>query len=239
MEKKFKGVKLPTLTNGCDAVFVKRRKYYRRKNMGRRKAVLPRKEPECIKHVANFLNRDKNKYKTKFRIKKDIDEFFVPEAGTWRCSDAVIYAMSKIKEGNNKIVTKLRRIISLEFEEHLQDYSILKDIKRCPTIHVPLRKLDYYRFGQAQYWIKIDSDGTPICIPYAYIVKNQECLHDIGAQGKFVNRNQRNMILAAERDEEGNFPSYVLIGWRSIFKEFRRILKAYDDKKKVDLLVSK
>jgi hypothetical protein len=222
---------LPTLANGYDALLVKKR-YYRRSNMAKRKSVLPRKEAECIKYVSNFLNRNKNKYKANFRIRKDVEEHFIPELGKCVISDAAIYDTYKVRN-KDAWLDKVRRVISLEFEEHLKEYSILKDANRCPAIHVPLRKLYYFRPFDAQYWIKIDSDGTPICIPYKYIAQNSKCINDIGAQGQFTSKYQTNMILAAARGEEGNFPDYVLVGWRAVFKEFRRILTAYDTKNPV------
>jgi len=203
--------------------------------MAKRKPRLPRKEDECIKHVRNFLNRNKDKYKTDFKIIKDTEEHFVPEIGKCVISDAVICDVHERKY-RNKVITKMRRVISLEFEEHKQNYSILKDITRCPSIHVPLRKLYYFRPFDAQYWIKIDMDGTPICIPYKYIANNSININDIGAQGQFTSKQQTNMILAASRKDDGKFPDYVIIGWRAIFKEFNRILKSYDAKEPINLL---
>jgi len=226
---------LPTLENGYNAALVKKR-YYRRSNMAKRKSSLPRKEKECIKHVGNFLNREEGKYKAKFRITKDTEEHFIPEKGKCVISDAVIYDVYKTKQ-KNIWIDRFRRVISIEFEEHLQNYSILESVSKCPAIHVPSRKLHYFRPFDAQYWIKIDMDGTPICIPYQYIAKNNEDMNDIGAQGKFTSKYQTNMIRAASRDRDGQFPDYVITGWRAIFKEFRRILKAYDEKKPIKLIV--
>jgi hypothetical protein len=212
----------------------RKKRYYRRSNMTKRKPRLPRKEPDCIRHVANFLNREKDKYKSKFKIIKETEEHFIPEIGKCVISDAVVYDVYKVKQ-NNKWVDKSRRVISIEFEEHWKEYSILNDVNRCPSIHVPLRKLHYYRPFHAQYWIKIDVDGTPICIPYRYIAKNSKLINDIGVQGQFTTKYQTNMIKAASRDENGKFPEYVIVGWRDIFKEFRRILVAYDTKSPVEL----
>lgn len=204
--------------------------------MTKKKPGLPRKEKECIKHVGNFLNRDKDKYKAKFRIMKDTEEHFIPEKGKCVISDAAIYDVYKTKH-KNIWMDKFRRVISIEFEEHLQNYSILESVTKCPSIHVPSRKLHYFRPFDAQYWIKIDMDGTPICIPYQYIAKNHECIDDIGAQGQFTSKYQREMVKAASRDKDGNFPSYVITGWRAVFKEFRRVLTAYDTKKPIKLII--
>ena len=220
---------MPTLNNGYEVDIVKKR-YYRRSNMNKRKSVLPRKETECIKYIGNFLNRDKDKYKSKFRIIKDTDEHFVPEIGQCKISDAVIYDVYTVNYQD-----KFRRVISLEFEEHRAQYSILKNANRCPGINVPSRKLYYYRPFDAQYWIKIDVDGTPICIPYRYIVDKSDHINDIGKKGDFTARGEREMIVAALRKEDGSFPEYVLTGWRSVLKEFRRILTAYDTKNTVKL----
>jgi hypothetical protein len=165
-----------------------------------------------------------------------MEEHFIPETGKCVISDAAIYDVYKVKH-NNIWMDKSRRVISIEFEEHWKEYSILTDRNKCPAIHVPLRKLHYFRPFDAQYWIKIDVDGTPICIPYQYIAKNHECLNDIGAQGQFTSKYQTNMIKAATRNEDGNFPDYVLTGWRAVFKEFRRVLDAYDNKNPIKLIV--
>lgn len=216
----------------------RKKRYYRRSNMTKRKPSLPRKESECIRHVANFLNREKDKYKATFKIMNDIEEHFIPEVGRCVISDAAIYDVYKAKQ-KSRWVNRNRRVISLEFEEHLKEYSILNDVNKCPSIHVPLRKLHYYRPFDAQYWVKIDVDGAPICIPYRYIAKNSKEIDDIGAQGQFVTKYQTNMIMAASRNKDGKFPEYVIIGWPNIFKEFRRILTAYDAKNPVKLMIWK
>lgn len=214
-----------TVENAYQVDLPKKTRYYRRSNMAKRKPKLPRNEADCIKHVRNFLNREKDKYKATFKIIKDSREYFIPETGKCAVSDAAIYDVYKVKGKS-----KHRRVISIEFEEHRKEYSILNDVHKCPSIHVPLRKLHYYRPFQAQYWIKIDYDGTPICIPYRYIAKNSKLINDIGAQGQFITKYQTNMIMAAPRNEDGGFPDYVITGWRAIFKEFRRVLAAYDKK---------
>jgi hypothetical protein len=230
---------MPTVENGYQVDLPKRKNYRRNNYMTKRK--LPRKEEDCIKHVRNFLNREKDRYKSEFKIAKDKEEYFIPEIGKCVISDAVIYSSYRVKpdskKPNARWTKRMRRVISIEFEEHWQKYSILNDVHRCPAIHVPLRKLHYYRPFNAQYWIKIDVDGTPICIPYKYIAGNSECINDIGVHGQFTSKHQTNMIKAASRDENGEFPSYVLTGWRTIFKEFRRILTAYDEKKEINLII--
>ncbi|GAG03980.1 unnamed protein product, partial [marine sediment metagenome] len=219
---------MPTVGNRYEvATNIKRRSRKKRRcYMTKRKRFVPRKEEECVKHVASFLNRDKDKYKSNFCIKNDEAEHFIPEIGKCVISDAAIYATYAV-EVDEMWFQKQRRVISIEFEEHRRDYSILSDTKKCPAIHVPSRKLHYYRPYDAQYWIKIDNDGTPICIPYRYIALNSKELNDIGAQGNFTNRGQTHMVKAAVRDRDGKFPPYVIVGWRAVFKEFRRILKAY------------
>jgi len=203
--------------------------------MAKKPKVIPRKEDECIEYVRKFLNRTKDKYKAAFKIEKDTEEHFIPETGRCVISDAVIYDVYKVQI-NTRFSRRRRRVISLEFEEHRKEYSILKDESKCPAIHVPLRKLHYFRPFDAQYWIKIDNDGTPICIPYKYIASKSKDLNDIGAQGQFTSRYQTNMIKAATRDASGKFPDYVIIGWNNIFKEISRILHAYDNKNPVDLM---
>jgi len=203
--------------------------------MPRSKNELPRKEEDCIKYIQKFLNKNKDKYKATFKIEKDTEEHFIPETGRCVISDAVIYDIYKVKV-DDRFSRRHRRVISLEFEEHMKNYSILRDETKCPAIHVPLRKLHYFRPFNAQYWIKIDADGTPICIPYIYIANKSEDLNDIGAQGQFTSRYQTNMIKAAVRDPSGKFPDYVIIGWNDIFKEFKRILNAYDNKNVAKLM---
>ena len=190
----------------------------------------PRKELECIMHVAGWLKRNAKKYKHTYRISRDCQKHYVPEIGKCVISDAYIF-----ENDESRLHPK---IIFLEFEEHLRNYSILNDEKMCPGINVPSRKLHYYRPFNAQYWIKIDNDGTPICIPYQYIARSfkEGNINDIGAQGKYTEKRQREMIVVASRDKDGNWPSYVIVGWRSIFAEFKRILKSYDEGKSVNLL---
>jgi len=188
----------------------------------------PRKEPECIAHIAKCLKRNSKNYKKMYKISQDFQAHYVPEIGRYVRSDAYIF-----EDANSRLYPK---IIFLEFEEHQKNYSILNDPNMCPHITVPSRKLHYYRPYNAQYWIKIDSDGTPICIPYWYVYKNRSNIKDIGAQGRFVRRGEKEMIIVAARDKEGNWPDYLIIGWRSIFAEFRRILKSYDNAKPVNLL---
>jgi len=190
----------------------------------------PRKEPECIEHVAKYLKRNAKNYKKVFKISKDLQAHYIPEIGKYVRSDAYIF-----EDDDSRLNPK---IIFLEFEEHQRPYSILKDRNMCPGINVPSRKLHYYRPFNAQYWIKIDNDGTPICIPYRYIARSfqEGNINDIGAQGKYTEKCQREMIVVASRDKNGEWPDYVIIGWRSIFAEFRRILRSYDRGKPINLL---
>ncbi|KKM60630.1 hypothetical protein LCGC14_1539950 [marine sediment metagenome] len=218
---------MPTLEKPYNANIVKKiRSRKKRRIYMTNKDKAPRTEQECIIHVRKFLSRNNTKDNTHFDIMKDNEIHFVAEEGKCKFSDAVIYDNCKLKVGDSWI-QKPRKIIYLEFEEHKAPYSILENAEKCPSIHVPLRKLHYYRPFNAQYWIKIDRDGTPICIPYRYIANNSGCINDIGAQGKFTSKGQRNMIMAAKRDKDGTFPAYVLTSWRAVFKEFKRILTAY------------
>jgi len=47
----------------------------------------------------------------------------------------------------------------------------------------------------------------------------------MGRYRNFTKPNQLIRIVAAEKDEEGNWPDYVLIGWDKLFDELSRIIK--------------
>ena len=118
-------------------------------------------------------------------------------------------------------------LAELEFEEHAsRKYSILKDMCKITSL---LRKLYYHRADIAQYWIKVDKDGTPFMINYNQIKKMSEDRANwekMPATGKFTKPDQLIRIVAAIRsNKKSNWPDYVIIGWDDLFKELDRLLK--------------
>jgi len=118
-------------------------------------------------------------------------------------------------------------LAELEFEEHeSRRYSILKDMCKITSL---LRKLYYHRGDLAQYWIKVDRDGTPFMINYNQIKKMSEDKKNwekMPATGKFTKPDQLIRIIAAKRpNKKADWPDYVIIGWDDLFKELDRLLK--------------
>jgi len=135
----------------------------------------------------------------------------------------------KKKKGEEDIIKGVL-LAELELEEHeTKKYSILKDICKITFL---LRKLYYHRADIAQYWIKVDKDGTPFMINYNQIKRMSEDRKNwekMPATGKFTRPDQLIRIVAAKRpNKKANWPDYVIVGWDDLFKELDRILKFGD-----------
>jgi len=178
-----------------------------------KKVELPRKELEVLEKVSEWC-KDKH---PQVDVQKSKYEKLIESTGEKKIIDTTLIGRYKKK---SKSGAKGVLIAELEFEEHQKNYSILKDMVK---ITIPLRKLYYYRNDIPQYWIKIDSDGTPFMINYRYIYENQEETVGMRPFGSFTKKDQLTRIIAAQReDKKSGWPRYVIVGWDKIFKELNK-----------------
>jgi len=179
----------------------------------------PRKESDVREKIGEWLA----KHHSSVEIQKEKYSKLIEKTGEKKIIDATLIGRNKKKAGRRKKdEMKGTLLIELEFEEHKANYSILKDQNRITFV---LRKLAYWRADIAQYWVKIDKDGAPLMINFKHIYENRDKLIKMDKQGKFTKPDQLIRIIAAERDENGNWPDYVIIGWDNLFKELDRTIK--------------
>lgn len=179
----------------------------------------PRKEDNVRKKIGDWLD----KHHPSVEIQKEEFAKLIEKTGEKKMIDASLIGHYKRKVGRRRKEEMKGLLISeLEFEEHQASYSILETQKKITAL---LRKLPYWRADIAQYWIKIDKDGTPFMINYNYIEKNKDKLVRMEKHGQFTKTDQITRIIAAEKDINGNWPDYVVIGWKALFKELDRVIK--------------
>ena len=209
---------MAVVENGNGFYTQKRRKSRKKRSycMPERNSKLPRTETEVRKKLVDWAAVKH----PRVEIQKDTVAKLVAKTGKKKIIDTTILGNYKRK---SKFGAKKLLIAELEFEEHKRDYSILNDML---MITIPLRKLDYWRNDIYQYWIKIDSDGTPFMINYRHIYENRHELDRMNRQGKWQNDDQVVRIKVAERKSKtAEWPKYVLIGWDSVFKELNKIIR--------------
>jgi len=179
----------------------------------------PRKEDNVRKKIGEWLAE----YHPSVEIQKEEYAKLIEKTGEKKMIDASLIGHYKRKVGRRRR-EEMKGIIlaELEFEEHQASYSILKDQKMITAL---LRKLAYWRADIPQYWIKIDKDGTPFMINFRHIYENRDKLVKMGKHKQFTKPNQITRIVAAEKDEGGSWPDYVIIGWDKLFKELDRIMR--------------
>ena len=187
--------------------------------MIRKKINKPREEDDVREKIGEWLAE----HHPDVKIQKEKYSKLIEKTGEKKIIDATLIGYNKRKAGRRrKNEMKGMLLIELEFEEHKANYSILRDQSKITFV---LRKLAYWRADIAQYWIKIDKDGTPFAINFRYIHKNRDKLIKMEKQGKFTKPNQLIRIIAAEKDGDGNWPDYVIVGWSDLFKELDRVVK--------------
>jgi len=187
--------------------------------MVRKKINKPREENDVREKIGGWLA----KQHPLVEIQKEEYGKLIEKTGEKKIIDATLIGYSKRKAGRpRKNEMKGTLLIELEFEEHKANYSILKSQSKITFV---LRKLAYWRADIAQYWIKIDKNGAPFMINFRYIYKNRDKLVKMDKQGKFTKPDQLIRIIAAEKDADGNWPDYVIIGWDNLFKELDRVVK--------------
>jgi hypothetical protein len=190
------------------------------------KSSKPRKEDDVRDKISAWLHE----YYKDVEIQKEKYAKLIEETGEKKIIDASLigrYKKDKKKKEKKDLKKEEKKpegviIAELEFEEHQASYSVLKDKTKITAL---LRKLAYWRADIPQYWIKIDKDGTPFVLNFRYIYENRNKLVRMGRYRNFTKPNQLIRIVAAEKDEEGNWPDYVLIGWDKLFDELSRIIK--------------
>lgn len=177
------------------------------------------KLPRTEKEVLNAISRWCNKTHPKVKVAKEKTEKLIEGTGEKKLIDAtVIGHYEKRRPAGGKICL----LAELEFEEHEASYSILNDMTEITFL---LRKLGYWRNDIAQFWIKVDKDGTPFMINFRYIKENECKLVEMGRSGRWQKKGQITRIKAAERKSKKDpWPDYVIIGWDSIYKELDRII---------------
>lgn len=187
--------------------------------MPRKKMSKPREENDVREKIGGWLA----KHHSGVEIQKEEYSKLIEKTGEKKIIDATLIGYNKRKAGRRrKNEMKGTLLIELEFEEHKANYSILKSQSQITFV---LRKLAYWRADIAQYWIKIDKNGTPFMINFRYIYKNRDKLVKMEKQGKFTKPDQLIRIIAAEKDVDGNWPYYVITGWDDLFKELDRVIK--------------
>ena len=187
--------------------------------MVRKKINKPREENDVREKIGEWLD----KQHPLVEIQKEEYSKLIEKTGEKKIIDATLIGYNKRKAGRRrKNEMKGTLLIELEFEEHKANYSILKSQSQITFV---LRKLAYWRADIAQYWIKIDKNGTPFMINFRYIYKNRDKLVKMEKQGKFTKPDQLIRIIAAEKDVDGNWPDYVITGWDDLFKELDRVIK--------------
>lgn len=185
--------------------------------MAKKVKKVPRSEEEVIDKIASWCNEKH----PRVEVQKSEYEKLIESTGEKKIIDTTLIGRYKRKARTGG---KGLLIAELELEEHQQKkYSILKDMLK---ITVPLRKLSYFRQDIAQYWLKVDSDGTPFMINYWHIYNNQEDTDSMPAFGKFTKHDQLTRIIAARREtKKSGWPRYVIVGWDKIFKELSKIIR--------------
>lgn len=187
----------------------------------------PRKEDNVREKIGAWLEE----HHPSVEIQKVKYGKLIESTGEIKIIDASLIGYYKKGRGRPKKASRpeLKGVIlaELEFEEHeSRRYSILKDMCKITSL---LRKLYYHRADIAQYWIKVDRDGTPFMINYNQIKKMSEDKKNwekMRATGKFTKPDQLIRIVAARRkNKKADWPDYVIIGWEDLFKELDRLLK--------------
>jgi len=185
--------------------------------MPEKKVKMAREEEEVLEKISTWCQE----HHPRAEVQKSEYEKLIEETGEKKIIDATIIGHYRRR---SKSGAKGCLIAELEFEEHKKPYSILKG--RYNKITFVLRKLPYWRHDIPQYWIKIDSDGTPFMINYRHIYERRHIREEMHPDGKYTKPNQIIRIVAAERDSrESKWPNYVIIGWDKIFKELDRVIK--------------
>jgi hypothetical protein len=187
------------------------------KKRGRPKAVfVPRNEQEVMAKIDDWCK----KCHPHVKVQKSEYSKLIESTGEKKVIDATIIGKysKRARAGEHGCI-----ISELEFEEHKANYSILKDML---MITIPLRKLDYWRNDIAQFWIKVDKDGTPFMINFRHIKANENNLDKMKPTGRWQKNNQITRIITAQRkSKEAAWPDYVIVGWDEILCELDRIIK--------------
>lgn len=187
--------------------------------MVRRKMNKPREEDDVREKIGVWLAKEH----PLVEIQKEEYSKLIEKTGERKIIDATLIGHNKKRAGRpRKNEMKGMLLAELEFEEHKANYSILKSQSKITFV---LRKLAYWRADIAQYWIKIDKNGAPFMINFRHIHRNRDKLVKMDKQGKFTKPDQLIRIIAAEKDTDGNWPDYVVIGWDNLFKELDRVVK--------------
>jgi len=195
--------------------------------VSKKAANKPRKEDNVREKIGVWLEE----HHPAVEIQKVKYGKLIESTGEIKIIDASLIGYYKKRVGSPKKggQPEIKGVIlaELEFEEHAsRKYSILKDMCKITSL---LRKLYYHRADIAQYWIKVDKDGTPFMINYNQIKKMSEDRGNwekMPATGKFTKPDQLIRIVAAKRpSKKADWPDYVIIGWDNLFKELDRLLK--------------
>lgn len=217
---------MATVENGYCHKLGRKKFHCRRDRMPKKmRRRMPHNEDEVRRYIDNWL---KKKF-PHFTAKKETRATYVPELGEMKISDAIIKKRPKFIPQRSKKFYSSAAYIYLELEEHRSEKSYC--ILDLDKINVPLRKIYYYNGPfTVQYWLKIDKDGTPFMISYDDInrIYKKGDIENLGKNfeksNRFSKKDQRDMIVAARKNKSGNWPSYVIIGWDNIFKEFSKYL---------------
>lgn len=176
---------------------------------------IPRNEKEVLAKIEKWCA---DKFPN-VEIQKEKYYKLIESTGERKMIDATVIGRYKKMD---RIGGKGCLIAELEFEEHKAKYSILNDMV---MITIPLRKLDYWRNDISQFWIKVDSDGTPFMINFKHIKANETNLNKMPKGGKWQRNDQITRIITAKRKSKTDiWPSYVITGWDNIFNELERII---------------
>lgn len=208
---------MPTVEKAFEIDVVKNKKSRKKRRVYMDKKLrMPKTEKDVLEKISDWCT-DRH---PRVEVQKSEYEKLIEKTGEKKIIDATIIGHYKRK---SKSGAKGCLITELEFEEHKQKkYLILKDMTKITCV---LRKLPYWRNDIPQYWLKVDSDGTPFMINYRYIYDNRHSTEGMPAYKQYTRPDQTIRIIVADRDsEEDNWPGYVIIGWDKIFKELHRVL---------------
>jgi hypothetical protein len=209
---------LPTVENGYEIDVVKKicsRK--KRRVYMNKKLRLPKAEKDVLEKISDWC-ADRH---PRVEVQKSEYEKLIEKTGEKKIIDATVIGRYKRK---SKSGAKGCLIAELEFEEHKQKkYSILKDMTKITCV---IRKLSYWRNDIPQYWIKVDSDGTPFMINYRHVYENRHITEGMPSYQQYTRPDQTIRIIAADREDKNNvWPKHVIVGWDKIFKELHRVVR--------------
>lgn len=208
---------MATVANGISICKAKKKTCYGRNGKMVKKEKVARTEEEVLKKVSDWCKE----WHECVKVQKLESEKLIEATGEKKIIDATVigYYSKKAKSGGKRCL-----IAELEFEEHQQKkYSILQDMIKITAL---LRKLDYWRGDIAQFWVKIDRDGTPFMINYRHIWENRNKLEKMDPYAQYRSLKQITRIVVADRENKTDeWPKYVIIGWDNIFKELGRLIK--------------